>query len=91
MVPIEDRENEHLGLGDSQIVATRRFLMDAIGAVQEGHDAPGVAIGANDDNSFDDLIMISAVVPADQFWMAHAPEVSTNSPTVVERVLAAVR
>jgi hypothetical protein len=91
MGPIEDRENEHLGQGDSQIVATRRFLMDAIRAVQEGRDAPGVAIGAEDDNSYDDLIMISAVVPADRFWMAHAPEVSTNPPAVVERVLAAAR
>ncbi len=91
MGPIGDRENEHLGVGDSQIVATRRFLLEAIRAVQEGRDAPGVAVGAEDDNTFDDLVMVSAIVPSDRFWMAHAPEITTCSPEVVERVLAAAR
>jgi hypothetical protein len=88
MGPIGDRENEHLGLGDTQIVATRRFLLEAIRTVQEGGNAPGVAVAPEDDNSFDDLIMVSDIVPADRFWMAHAPEITTLTRDVVDRVLA---
>lgn len=77
MGPISDRENEHLGQGDSQIVAVRRFLLDAIRTVQNGGDPPGVAFDV-EDNDFSDLIMISAVVPAGKDWMAHAPEVTTH-------------
>jgi len=77
MGPISDRENEHLGLGDSQIVAVRHFLFDAIHDVQEGIDPPGVAVDARD-NDFSDLIMVSANVPAGVDWKEYAPEVTTH-------------
>jgi phthalate 4,5-dioxygenase len=83
MGPIMDRENEHLGQGDSQIVAVRRFLLDAMREVENGGDAPGVAFDV-EDNDFSDLIMVSATVPAGVDWKRYAPEVTTH-------VLAGVR
>jgi hypothetical protein len=87
MGTIADRENEHLGVGDSQIAMTRRFLLDAIKTVQAGGDAPGVALDVEDDNSYDDLVMVSAVVPADQHWIAYAPEVTTHDRAQTQRAL----
>jgi len=78
MGPIMDRENEHLGQGDSQVVAVRRYLLDAIREVQNGGDAPGVAFDV-EDNDFSDLIMVSAVVPAGMDWKAYAPQVTTHA------------
>jgi hypothetical protein len=77
MGPIADRSQEHLGVGDSQIVAVRRFLLDAIRQVQNGGDPPGAALDI-EDNDFSDLIMVSAVVPAGKHWKAHAPQVTTH-------------
>jgi phenylpropionate dioxygenase-like ring-hydroxylating dioxygenase large terminal subunit len=77
MGAISDREREHLGQGDSQIAAVRRFLLDAIEAVRNGGDAPGVAFDV-EDNDFSDLIMVSANVPAGLDWKAYAPEVTTH-------------
>ena len=83
MGPITDRENEHLGQGDRQIGAVRRFLMDAIREVQDGGDAPGVAFDV-EENDFSELIMVSADVPTGVDWKAYAPRVTTH-------VLAGVR
>ena len=85
MGPITDRENEHLGMGDSQIVAVRRYLLDAIHEVQNGGDAPSVAFDA-DDNDFSDLIMVSADIPAGIDWKGYAPP--GNHPRSGGRALA---
>ena len=77
MGAIADREHEHLGLGDSQIVSVRRFLLDAIHEVQEDRDPPGVAFDPRE-NDFSDLIMVSAEVPAGVDWKAYAPRVTTH-------------
>jgi hypothetical protein len=80
---ISDRENEHLGTTDTQIAAFRGFLLEASLAVQEGADAPGVAF-TPEANDFEDIYMVSAVVPADRDWKSAIPEVTTQ-------VLAGVR
>lgn len=76
MGPISDREHEHLGVSDTQVVAVRRFLLDALRAFQEGADPPGVAWEARD-NDFGDLYLVNAVVPDDRDWRESLPDVTT--------------
>jgi hypothetical protein len=77
MGTICDRENEHLGITDTQVATVRRFLLDTILKVQEGADAPGVAFTAAN-NDFSDLYQVSAVVPTDRDWKTLVPEVTTQ-------------
>jgi hypothetical protein len=74
---ISDRENEHLGITDTQIAAYRSFLLEAALAVQEGADPPGVAF-TPEANDFGDVYMVSAVVPTDRDWKTAIPEVTTQ-------------
>ena len=77
MGPIADRSHEHLGVGDTQIAAVRRFLLAAIRTIEQGGDAPGVAFDAQA-NDYSDLITINAEVPAGVDWKEFAPEVTTR-------------
>src|SRR5262249_22267532 len=48
---ISDRENEHLGVTDTQVVALRKYYMDALKAVQEGKQPPGLSWDVEDEIS----------------------------------------
>jgi phenylpropionate dioxygenase-like ring-hydroxylating dioxygenase large terminal subunit len=66
MGAVSDRENEHLGLGDSQIVAIRQLLLKVVRDVQAGKDPPGIAFRPEDNNLSLDLV--HATVPAGVSW-----------------------
>ena len=78
MGPIADREHEHLGMTDSQVVAVRRFYLDAVHAFQRGEPLPGLARDAAEDNSYDDMYLVSALVSEDRDWKSQVPEVTTH-------------
>jgi phenylpropionate dioxygenase-like ring-hydroxylating dioxygenase large terminal subunit len=78
MGPIADRENEHLGVTDTQVVALRRYYLDAVHALQQGARPPGLAWDVEDDNSYDDLYLVSALISADRDWKRQVPEVTTH-------------
>jgi nitrite reductase/ring-hydroxylating ferredoxin subunit len=61
-----DRENEHLGQGDSQIVAIRNLLLKVVRDVQEGKDPPGVAFRPEDNNM--NLDLVHATLPPNAPW-----------------------
>jgi phenylpropionate dioxygenase-like ring-hydroxylating dioxygenase large terminal subunit len=62
--PIHDRSREHLGTSDACIVAARRQLLNAIAAVEAGHDPIHVIRDpAQDDMSH--IVVVSEVIPAD--------------------------
>jgi len=77
MGPITDRTEEHLGVGDTQLVEIRRFLLDALRDIDEGRDPPGTVIDP-EDNVYPDLFMVDATLPLSAPWtdresvMAHA-------------------
>jgi hypothetical protein len=79
MGPISDRENEHLGITDTQVVALRRYFLDAVRSFQQGVRPPGLAWGPADDNSYDDLYLVSALIDAHRDWTSQVPEVSTHA------------
>jgi hypothetical protein len=78
MGPIADRENEHLGITDSQVVALRRYYLDAVRALQQGARPPGLAWDVEDDNSYDDLYLVSALIAGDRDWTTQVPDVTTH-------------
>jgi phenylpropionate dioxygenase-like ring-hydroxylating dioxygenase large terminal subunit len=67
---VHERDNEHLVSSDIAIVRTRRQLMQAMQAVAEGRDPPGV-LRDTAANRFDDLLVltesIAAGTPMDAF------------------------
>ncbi len=79
MGPIADRENEHLGVTDTQVVALRRFYLDALRTLQQGGRLPGLAWGDEDDVSYDDLYLVSALIATDRDWKSQIPEVTTHT------------
>lgn len=85
MGPITDRSQEHLGVSDTQVVALRRFLLDAVRGFQEGADPPGVAWDI-EDNDFSDLYLVNAVVPGDRPWKESLPDVTTYDLAEARRV-----
>lgn len=78
MGPIVDREHEHLGVGDTQVVAVRSFYLDAVRAFRQGAPPPGLAWDVEDDNSYDDLYLVSALISQGGDWKAQVPEVTTH-------------
>jgi phenylpropionate dioxygenase-like ring-hydroxylating dioxygenase large terminal subunit len=66
MGPIVDRENEHLGQGDSQIVAIRRLLLQVVRDVLAGKDPPGVAFRPEDNDLHLDIA--HATLPPNAPW-----------------------
>lgn len=67
MGPIVDRSQEHLGVGDTQIVALRQFLLKALRDLEEGRDPPGV-VHDPEENVFPDLFIVDATLPAEAPW-----------------------
>ncbi len=78
MGAIADRENEHLGVTDTQVVALRRYYLDAIKLHQQGKPLPGLAWDVEDDNSYDDLYMVSGLIKTDRDWQSQVPDVTTH-------------
>jgi phenylpropionate dioxygenase-like ring-hydroxylating dioxygenase large terminal subunit len=62
MGAIADRSLERLGTTDRAIIAARRFLLQAVDAVAQGNDPPGVA------PSYYKLRAIEKVLPKDVNW-----------------------
>jgi phthalate 4,5-dioxygenase oxygenase subunit len=59
---IFDRTQEYLGGEDKSLVLLRRVMLDAIDAVAEGRDPPGVIRDAAR-NFFPDLVVLAEIVP----------------------------
>jgi len=66
MGAIADRENEHLGVGDTQIAAIRRMLLNVVRDVQDGKDPPGIAFRPEDNNFVIDCV--HATLPDGVNW-----------------------
>ncbi len=62
---IHDRTREHLGASDVAIVQARRMMLNAIKDVQGGKEPPGV-IRSQNENVFNDLIILSVMIDKDQ-------------------------
>src|SRR5205823_10188697 len=80
MGPISERTEEHLGTCDAQPIAMRQYLFDALKAVQEGKDPPGVAF---DDahNPYGTMFTVNATIPLDVPWTDRAQvEASSVEP-----------
>jgi hypothetical protein len=67
MGPIYDRSKEHLGYSDKTIIALRKMLMRAVGAVREGKDPPHI-IRDPENNDFTKLRSLKGVLPAGTPW-----------------------
>jgi len=80
MGPIVDRSQEHLGPADRAIITTRRLLLQAIRAVREGGDPPGV------DTSYYHARAIEKIFPRTSTWR----EAMLSEMYSDERPLAAV-
>ena len=63
---------------DSQVVALRRYYLDAVQALQQAARPPGLAWDLEDDNSYDDLYLVSALITTDRDWTSQVPEVTTH-------------
>jgi phthalate 4,5-dioxygenase len=61
---IHDRTREHLASSDTAIVAARRMILTAIADVVAGKEPPLVIRSANE-NVFNDLVVISALLDQD--------------------------
>jgi len=67
MGPIYDRSKEHLGYSDKTIIALRKMLTRAVGAVREGKDPPHI-IRDPEKNDFSKLRSLKGVLPAGTPW-----------------------
>ena len=67
MGPIYDRSKEHLGYSDKTIIALRKMLMRAVGAVREGKDPPHIMRDPKS-NDFSKLRSLKGVLPAGTPW-----------------------
>jgi nitrite reductase/ring-hydroxylating ferredoxin subunit len=79
MGPISDRTNEHLGITDTQVAAVRMFLLGAVESFRQGAAPPGLAWSGADDNSYADLYLVDALIPAGRDWKEMVPEVTTHA------------
>ena len=62
MGPIVDRSREHLGPADKAIIAARKLLADAVDAVRDGGEPPGVS------SSYYRLRAAECVLPKSRSW-----------------------
>jgi hypothetical protein len=76
---ISDRPNEHLGITDTQVATVRKFLLDAVESFTRGAAPPGLAWRSADDNSYADLYLVDARIPAGRDWKELVPEVTTHA------------
>jgi phenylpropionate dioxygenase-like ring-hydroxylating dioxygenase large terminal subunit len=66
---IHDRSREHLATTDIAIATARRMMLDAMDDANRGRDAPQdppMTIHSENENVFNDLIVLSAMIDADQ-------------------------
>jgi phthalate 4,5-dioxygenase len=63
MGPLFDRSREHLGTSDVAVIATRRLLLDAAYAVQQGLDPLAV-----DGGSSHGIRPAEGLIPVDAAW-----------------------
>lgn len=75
MGAISDRENEHLGLTDTHIIAMRHMYLQAIKDVQEGRDPPGVFYTPAENHMGNWQHMIQAHVKPGEDWRQTLPQV----------------
>jgi phthalate 4,5-dioxygenase len=71
---IHDRTREHLATSDVAIVAARRMLIAAIRDVEAGKDPPLVIRSANE-NVFNDLVVLAAMIGSDVDSKGHCAEI----------------
>jgi hypothetical protein len=62
--PIHDRTREHLATSDTAIVAARRMILNAIRDLEAGKEPPLVIRSANE-NVFNDIVIIQALLDKD--------------------------
>jgi hypothetical protein len=75
MGPITDRSKEHLGIGDAQIAAMRRFMLTAVHEVEDGQDPP--LAGADGGNAMlADFYLLNALLPKGAPWRLTEPATS---------------
>jgi hypothetical protein len=79
MGAISDREHEHLGVTDTQVVALRKYYLDAVRALQQGGRPPALAWGVEDEVSYDDLYLVSGLIAADRDWKSQVSDVTTHA------------
>jgi hypothetical protein len=70
MGAIYDRSKEHLGASDAAVIAGRRFLIDAVRALQAGSDPPHVLRDPTR-NRFPQIDTLAEIVEGD--WRDHFP------------------
>lgn len=67
MGPIMDRSREHLGDSDQHVVAVRQMLFQAVDAIAQGADPPGLAFQP-EKNDFSDLYCATGRGPQSAPW-----------------------
>ncbi len=73
MGAITDRSLENLGASDRHIIAMRRFMLNAVRAVAEGADPPGVAWTPEQNQARDYAYMLTTLLPNGADWKALLP------------------
>jgi hypothetical protein len=71
---IHDRTREHLASSDVAVVAMRRMMLDAMAEVEGGAEPPLVLHSANED-VFNDIIVLGALLDASQDQNAYCEEI----------------
>ena len=72
---IQDRTAENLATSDIVIARARRMLLDAIARLKDGGDPPFVLRHARD-NAFNDLVVVTATLGADEDPFAHCAAIA---------------
>lgn len=78
---IQDRTLEHLGSTDVVIIEVRKALLDAIKAIEDGNEAPGLLHDA-DQNQFPDFICTADFVADEEDGPAYCSRVLGMEPKV---------
>ena len=67
MGPIFDRSKEHLGVSDKAVIAVRKFLINAVKALQQGEEPPHL-VRAAEHNWFPHIDCFASLMPEGTNW-----------------------
>ena len=70
MGPLYDRSQEHLGASDKAVIAVRKYLIDAVKALQNGQEPPHLIRDAAR-NRFPHIDTFGQTIPAGVPWREH--------------------
>ena len=72
---IQDRTRKNLATSDIVIARERPMMLDAISGLEEGNDPPFV-LRKESDNTFDDLLVLTASIEPDEDPFAHCASIA---------------